>query len=28
LLGGLIGFQMHTGPPMKIEIRNIWLKQL
>jgi len=28
LLGGLIGFQMHVGAPMKIEIRNIWLKQL
>jgi hypothetical protein len=26
-LGGLIGFQMHTGAPMKIEFRNIWLKQ-
>lgn len=23
---GLIGFQMHTGPPMKVEYRNIWLK--
>ena len=27
-LGGLIGFQMHVGEPMKIEIRNIWLKLL
>jgi hypothetical protein len=27
-LGGLIGFQMHVGEPMKIEFRNIWLKQL
>ena len=27
-LGGLIGFQMHVGPPMKIELRNIWLKTL
>jgi hypothetical protein len=27
-LGGLIGFQMHTGPPMKIEFRNVWLKKL
>ena len=27
MLGGLIGFQMHTGAPMKIEFRNIWLKQ-
>lgn len=25
-MGGLIGFQMHTGPPMKVEYRNIWLK--
>jgi hypothetical protein len=27
-LGGLLGFQMHTGPPMKIEFRNVWLKKL
>ena len=27
-LGGLIGFQMHVGPPMKVEFRNIWLKRL
>ncbi len=27
-LGGLIGFQMHVGPPMKVEFRNIWLKNL
>jgi hypothetical protein len=27
-LGGLIGFQMHMGPPMKVEFRNIWLKKL
>ncbi|HEY8461726.1 MAG TPA: DUF1080 domain-containing protein [Blastocatellia bacterium] len=26
--GGLIGFQMHVGPPMKVEFRNIWLKNL
>lgn len=26
-MGGLIGFQMHTGPPMKVEYRNIWLKR-
>jgi hypothetical protein len=26
-LGGLIGFQMHVGEPMKLELRNIWLKQ-
>jgi hypothetical protein len=25
-LSGLIGFQMHVGPPMKVEFRNIWLK--
>ena len=25
-LDGLIGFQMHVGPPMKVEFRNIWLK--
>jgi hypothetical protein len=25
-MGGLIGFQMHMGPPMKVEFRNIWLK--
>jgi len=27
-LGGLLGFQMHVGPPMKVEFRNIWLKRL
>ncbi len=27
MLKGLIGFQMHVGPPMKVEFRNIWLKQ-
>jgi hypothetical protein len=27
-LGGLLGFQMHTGPPMKVEFRNIWLKRM
>jgi hypothetical protein len=27
-LGGLIGFQMHVGAPMKVEYRNIWLKNL
>ena len=26
-MSGLIGFQMHTGPPMKVEYRNIWLKR-
>jgi hypothetical protein len=25
-LDGLIGFQVHTGPPMKLELRNIRLK--
>jgi len=24
----LIGFQMHVGEPMKIEVRNVWLKKL
>ena len=27
-MGGLLGFQMHVGPPMKLELRNIWLKNL
>jgi hypothetical protein len=27
-MSGLIGFQMHVGPPMKVEFRNIWLKNL
>jgi 3-keto-disaccharide hydrolase len=27
-LSGLIGFQMHVGQPMKVEFRNIWLKNL
>jgi hypothetical protein len=27
-MGGLLGFQMHQGPPMKLELRNIWLKNL
>ena len=27
-LRGLIGFQMHTGPPMKVEFRNAWLKTI
>jgi hypothetical protein len=26
-LRGLIGFQMHVGDPMKVEFRNIWIKQ-
>ena len=25
---GLLGFQLHTGPPMKVEFREIWLKKL
>lgn len=25
---GLIGFQIHTGAPMKVEFRNVWLKKL
>ena len=25
---GLLGFQMHVGLPMKVEYRNIWLKEL
>jgi hypothetical protein len=27
-LSGLLGFQIHVGPPMKIEFRNIYLKKL
>jgi hypothetical protein len=27
-LRGLLGFQIHTGDPMKVEFRNIWLKKL
>ena len=27
-LDGLIGFQMHVGEPMRVEFRNVWLKQL
>jgi hypothetical protein len=26
-LKGLLGFQIHTGEPMKVEFRNIYLKQ-
>lgn len=25
-MSGLIGFQLHVGPPMKAEFRNVWLK--
>jgi hypothetical protein len=28
VLKGLIGFQIHVGPPMKIEFRNVYLKKL
>jgi hypothetical protein len=27
-LKGLLGFQIHVGPPMKVEFRNIYLKML
>jgi len=27
-MSGLLGFQMHVGPPMKLEVRNVWLKNL
>jgi DNA-binding GntR family transcriptional regulator len=27
-MGGLLGFQLYVGPPMKLELRNIWLKNL
>jgi len=27
VLKGLLGFQIHVGEPMKVEFRNIWLKQ-
>lgn len=26
MMQGLLGIQLHVGPPMKIEIRNVWLK--
>jgi 3-keto-disaccharide hydrolase len=26
-LKGLLGFQIHVGEPMKVEFKNIWLKQ-
>ena len=25
---GLLGIQLHVGPPMRIELRNLWLKNL
>lgn len=27
-MDGLLGIQIHVGPPMKIEVRNVWLKNL
>ncbi len=27
MAGGLLGFQIHQGPPMKVEFRNIYLKK-
>jgi hypothetical protein len=27
-LDGLLGMQVHTGPPMKVEFRNVRLKRL
>ncbi len=27
-MSGLLGFQLHQGPPMKVEFRNVWLKNL
>lgn len=27
-MGGYLGFQVHVGAPMKLELRNIWLKNL
>jgi hypothetical protein len=27
-LSGLLGFQLHVGEPMKLELRNVWLKDL
>jgi len=26
MMQGLLGIQLHVGPPMKLEIRNVWLK--
>ncbi len=26
-MSGLLGFQIHVGPPMKIEFRNVYLKK-
>jgi hypothetical protein len=27
-LEGVLGFQMHVGPPFKLEFRNIWYRKL
>jgi hypothetical protein len=27
-LEGVLGLQMHVGPPFKIEYRNIWYRKL
>jgi len=27
-LSGLLGFQIHVGPPMRVEFRNLWLRKL
>jgi hypothetical protein len=27
-LSGLLGVQIHTGPPMKVEFRNVFIKTL
>jgi len=27
-MSGLIGMQLHVGPPMRIEFKNIYLKKL
>ena len=27
-LRGLLGLQLHVGPPMKVEFKNIWLKEI
>jgi hypothetical protein len=28
MLKGLMGFQVHVGPPMKVQFKNIMLKKL
>jgi hypothetical protein len=27
-MDGLLGLQLHVGPPMKVEYRNIFLKRM